>query len=273
MLIFPNSKINLGLNVTAKREDGYHNLETIFYPINICDALEVNYADEGHINDDILVIRGVEIEGDVKDNLILKAVNLLRKDYDFPKLKFNLLKKIPMGAGLGGGSADGAYTLRLLNDFLCLSLSNIQLAEYALKLGADCPFFIYNTPMYAEGVGEILTSINLSIEDHIITVVKPNLFISTKEAFENIKPKTSKYSLVDIISRPIEEWHKLLKNDFEESLFQKYPILQHIKQKLYENGAIYSSMSGSGSSIFAISKQPIKNLEKDFSDFFIWESI
>lgn len=270
MVIFPNAKINLGLNIVSKREDGYHNLETIFYPIPICDALEITLPMSDNLTHDLLYIEGLPIDSDNKENLVTKALQLLRKYYTFPFVKINLLKKTPMGAGIGGGSSDAAFTLKLINDFFELGIEQDTLANLATNLGADCPFFIYNTPKYAEGIGEKLESIDLNLEQYHISLVKPNLFISTKEAFANIKPKPSNQNLKKLVKLPVKEWKNHLKNDFEESLFPKYPELEQIKRKLYELGALYSSMTGSGASLYAISEKPLTNLEKMFTNCYIW---
>lgn len=272
MITFPNAKINIGLNVVAKREDGYHNLETIFYPISVCDALEVTLPASSDLRHDSLHIDGLTIDSDNNKNLVMKALMLMRKYYSFPLVNINLLKKIPMGAGIGGGSADAAFTLKLINNFFKLNIEQTTLAQLAAQLGADCPFFIYNTPKYAEGIGEKLESINLDLEKYYICLIKPNLFISTKEAFANIKPKPNTQNLKELIKRPLEEWKFYLKNDFEESLFPKYLELRNIKNKLYELGAIYSSMTGSGASLYAISEKPLTNIEKSFTNCYIWRN-
>lgn len=272
MIIFPNAKINLGLNITSKREDGYHNLETVFYPVDICDALEINFDETGNQKDDELIIHGIRVEGTLEENLVMKALKLMREEFEFPSVKLHLLKKIPTGAGMGGGSADAAFTLKLLDKILKLDLTQEKLASLAVQLGADCPFFVYNTPMYAEGIGEKLSSVDVCLHDYCIYVVKPNISISTKEAFEGITPQRSKYDLREIIKKPVEEWKNFLKNDFEKSLFPKYPLLKEIKEKLYCLGATYSSMTGSGAAIYALSKTPLQNLKNEFHDCFFWQN-
>src|SRR5688572_27555999 len=243
MVAFPNCKINLGLNIISKRADGYHDLETVFYPVQINDVIEVIEKEGLGFS-----ISGLEIDGDLQSNLCLKAYYLLKKDFpQLPAVQLHLHKAIPMGAGLGGGSADGAFTLKLLNKKFNLSLSEKQLTDYALQLGSDCPFFIINKSCFAKGRGEILEQLNIDLSDFKILLVHPGIHIKTAGAFSNIKPVLSKKSLKDIIQQPIETWKKELKNDFEEQAFVQYPEIKNIKGELYRSGAIYSSMSGSGS--------------------------
>ncbi len=247
MLVFPNAKINLGLNILRKRPDGYHDLETCFYPVMWKDALEAVPAASA-----TFAASGIEI-ADQGQNIVEKAYELLRRDYPLPPVSMHLHKNIPIGAGLGGGSADAAFTLRLLNDLFTLHISDEELMTYAAKLGADCSFFIKNRPMLAKGVGEQLSEIELSVSGLHIFMVYPSIHISTKEAYEAIKPMVPARSIEEILSTyPIEQWRGLLVNDFEEALFPKYPELHQIKEKLYESGAIYASMSGSGSCVYGI---------------------
>ena len=267
MICFPNAKINLGLNIVSKRKDGYHNLETVFYPINIQDALEIIPAKDGK---DSFVEAGIKIDSLPENNLVMKALQLVRKYYQIPALEIHLLKKIPFGAGIGGGSADASFMLKLLNSTFELSITNKELADLAVKLGADCPFFVYNRPMFAGGVGEILEEVSLSLSAYYLVLVKPDIHIPTCDAFAQVKPETPKTSLKEIIKLPVEEWKNVMVNDFEKSIFSKYPAIENIKQKLYSLGAIYSSMSGSGSSVYAIFKgeTDIKSL---FPDCYVWE--
>lgn len=253
MLHFPNAKINIGLFVTEKRADGYHNLESVFYPLPMLkDALEVLPLD----NEDAPLMRlsGRFIEGDQKDNLVWKAWQILHQD--FPQkvkpLAIHLLKAIPMGAGLGGGSADGAFMLRLLNQYFELQLSDIQLAEYALQLGSDCPFFIYNTPQWAQGRGELLTSTPLDLSAYSIQVICPKVHVSTRGAFAQLSPKSAPIDLSGLHTIPIDNWKGMVYNDFEPVIFKSYPVLTEIKKQLYAEGAIYASMSGSGSALYGI---------------------
>lgn len=270
MISFPNAKINLGLNIVSKRNDGYHNLETIFYPIPLKDALEIIVRENA--TDDILIESGNKVDSKSEDNLVMKALRLIRTSYNIPPLEIHLLKKIPSGAGMGGGSADAAFMLRLLNDKFSLGATNLELADMAIKLGADCPIFIYNKPMYAEGIGEQLEEIELSLKGLYIVVVKPDVFVSTKDAFSKITPTPSKINLKDIAKLPIEEWKDKMQNDFEQSIFTLHPQVAAIKNKLYARGAIYASMSGSGSSVFAIFRNQPENLDKEFTDCFFWQS-
>lgn len=269
MICFPNAKINLGLNIVSKRPDGYHNLETIFYPIGIKDGLEI--IEKDGLNQDEFILEGIQVDGDANDNLVMKALRLMRQYYEFPFLEVHLLKKIPFGAGIGGGSADAAFMLRLINDMFHLNASKERLAELATKLGADCPFFIYNTPMYAEGIGEILEPVDLSLEGYRLVLVKPNVFVSTKDAFSKITPAKPKMNLKEIIQLPVEHWKGMMVNDFEESIFPLFPEIEIIKSKLYELGAVYASMSGSGASVYGVFKELPEGLDTLFQDSYIWQ--
>ena len=250
MVVYPNAKINLGLHIVSKRPDGYHNLETIFFPLDIKDKIEIEEADEFSFN-----LEGLKIDGEVESNLVVKAYRLLQKDFSLPNVKISMQKNIPFGAGLGGGSADASFTLRALNEMFNLGLSAETLASYASKLGADCPFFIYNRPMLATGIGTELSPIELSLVGYKIEWVKPNVHVSTADAYRHVKPKEPKFSLSELPNIPIDEWKDCLVNDFEESVFAQYPELAEIKQDFYNRGAVYAAMSGSGSTIFAITKK------------------
>jgi 4-diphosphocytidyl-2-C-methyl-D-erythritol kinase len=249
MVVFPNAKINIGLNVVSKRPDGYHNLQTVFYPVPLYDVLEIIEAKD---KSDTIFIVDVQDTSLQQDNLCLKAVKLLRKDFNIPPVNIYLKKNIPMGAGMGGGSSDASFTIKLLNDKFSLQLNETQMADYALKLGADCPFFIYNKLLYAAGIGEKFTKNKLSLKDKWLCIVFPNLHISTKEAFAGIEPKESDFDLKKLDTLPLEKWRDLIKNDFEKSAFAKYPKLKNIKNTLYKSGAIYASMTGSGSAFYGI---------------------
>lgn len=251
MITFPNAKINLGLNITEKRPDGYHNLETIFYPIPVEDALEIHVLNEGN-EKYRLHQAGLEIAGEVDSNLVVKAHKLLEEQYNLPPVDIHLFKHIPSGAGLGGGSADAAFMLKLLNDKFNLGLSNEVLEEYAARLGADCAFFIQNAPTYAEGIGNIFSPVSLSLKHYQLWLVKPDIFVSTRDAFSQIKPRYPEKSLKEIIQMPVTEWRKYMKNDFEESVFPQFPAIGEIKEEMYRHGAIYASMSGSGSSVYGL---------------------
>lgn len=251
MITFPNAKINLGLSVTEKRPDGYHNLETVFYPVAIEDALEIQRCPKSS-KKFILHQHGMQIAGNPEENLVVKAYLLLDNEYHLPSTEIHLYKHIPSGAGLGGGSADAAFMLKLLNKYYQLQLSDESLEKYAAILGADCAFFIKNKPTFAGGIGNLFSPIALSLKDYQIVIIKPDVFVSTREAFANIHPHHPRYSIREVLQRPVNEWKELLTNDFEASVFPQYPIIKNIKELLYQNGAVYASMSGSGSSVFGI---------------------
>ena len=251
MITFPNIKINLGLSITEKRPDGYHNLETVFYPVALEDALEIRTNPEAQ-QKFTLHQHGMEIAGNPENNLVVKAYLLLDKEFHLPPVEIHLYKHIPSGAGLGGGSSDAAFMLKLLNEHYNLQLSDKQLEDYAATLGADCAFFIKNTPTYAEGIGNIFSPIELSLKGYRIMIVKPDVFVSTREAFANIRPHRPEYPVREVIRRPVAEWKDTLINDFEASVFPQYPVIGEVKEELYHQGAIYASMSGSGSSVFGL---------------------
>ena len=255
MVLFPNCKINLGLNIVGKRIDGYHDLETIFYPIQIKDAVEL--IEENNTEHSTLLVQcsvsGLKINGDIENNLCIKAYQLLKKDFPkLPLVSIHLHKAIPIGAGLGGGSADGAFIVKLINKKFGLELSEKQLIDYALQLGSDCPFFIINKPCFATGRGEILEQVTIDLSNYKIVIVHPGIHINTAWAFTNINPCRPALRIREIIQQPIKTWKHELKNDFEEPVFNKYPEIKKIKDDLYDAGAIYASMSGSGSSVYGI---------------------
>ena len=248
MIHFPNCKINLGLSILAKRTDGYHELETVFYPIALKDALEIIPSDTLQ-----LTSSGIPVPGDTTQNLCLKAYHLLKKDFpQLPPVQMHLHKHIPMGAGLGGGSSDGSAALVVFNKLFSLGLSTTQLIDYASQLGSDCPFFILNKACHATGRGELLSPIPLDLSSYQFVLVHPGKHISTAWAFQQLTPHTKPESIESIISKPIGEWKNQLFNDFEIPVFKAEPTLAHIKNELYHLGAIYASMSGSGSSLFGI---------------------
>lgn len=260
MITFPIAKINLGLNITSRRTDGYHNLETVFFPVPITDALEVNTMHSmfpSATKCDIKV-SNTPIEGDEQHNLVVKAFNLVERKYHIPRVHAHLFKRIPTQAGMGGGSSDGAFMIKMLNEMFSLKMSDGDMTEMAAELGADCPFFISAQPAYAEGIGEILTPIDLSLKGWHLTVVKPDIPIPTKEAFALIRPHAPKENCRDTVKRPVSEWKGRLVNDFEESVFARHPEIGAIKQQLYSMGATYAAMSGSGSSVFALSEQTLE---------------
>ena len=267
MICFPNAKINLGLYIVSKREDGYHNIETIFYPIELKDALEVLPSE----NKDAykLFSTGIDVGANPESNLVIKALNLMRVQKHIPTIDIHLLKKIPSGAGLGGGSSDGAFMLNLLNDTFSLGYTNDELHQFAVELGADCAFFLNNKPAFASGIGDKLENIELSLKQYYMVVVKPNIFVSTKEAFAEVVPEKPEVSLKEIVKLPVHEWRKYMHNDFEPSIFKKYPAIAQIKQTLYNNGALYASMSGSGTSVYGFfDKKPTLN----FPNCFVWSN-
>lgn len=271
MLCFPNAKINLGLNIVSRRSDGYHELETIFYPVEIKDALEIVPAkDELADNHRYRLFQsGLAIQGNEDDNLVIKALELISRDHILPAIDIHLLKKIPFGAGLGGGSANAAAMLKMMNKMFELDYSNEQLINLAAKLGADCPFFIKNTPVFATGIGEKMEDIELNLSNYHFVLIKPDISINTGLAYSMITPKRPEVSLKEIVKMPPEQWKGLMINDFETPIFKKHPQINDIKQQLYELGAVYASMSGSGSSVYGFfNKMPqIDNL---FTDHFVW---
>lgn len=268
MITFPNAKINLGLNIVEKRPDGYHNLETIFYPINLQDALEVTRR-ENNDKEYTLHISGSPLEGEPEDNLVVKAYKLLKKDYPgLLPVDIHMYKHIPAGAGLGGGSSDVACMIKLLNDKFSLGLSTERMEEYAVKLGADCAFFIRNKPVFATGIGNLFEPVELSLKGYHIILIKPDIFVSTRDAFAEIKPVRPAVSLKEIVRQPMETWKNSMKNDFEDSVFKKFPEIAAIKDELYDLGAVYAAMSGSGSSVYGIFKAPIENVEDKFCGCF-----
>lgn len=268
MITFPNAKINLGLNIVEKRPDGYHNLETIFYPINLQDALEVTRR-ENNDKEYTLHISGAPLEGEPEDNLVVQAYKLLKKDYPgLLPVDIHMYKHIPAGAGLGGGSSDAACMIKLLNDKFSLGLSTERMEEYAVKLGADCAFFIRNKPVFATGIGNLFEPVELSLKGYHIILIKPDIFVSTRDAFAEIKPVRPAVSLKEIVKQPMETWKHSMKNDFEDSVFKKFPEIAAIKDELYDLGAVYAAMSGSGSSVYGIFKAPIENVEDKFCGCF-----
>jgi len=252
VIIFPNCKINLGLNVIRKRRDGFHDIETVFYPLAIQDALEAIQNDEPKENIQFAT-SGLMIKGKTGDNLCIKACQLLKDNFpQLPPVKMHLHKTIPSGAGLGGGSADGAFTLKLLNQKFNLGLSTEKLLDYALQLGSDCPFFIINKPCFATGRGEFLEPVSVELSAYKIVIINPGIHISTSEVFFLLTPVPTSKSIKQIIQQPVETWRKELENDFEKPVFQKYPEIQNIKDELYKAGAIYASLAGSGSTVYSI---------------------
>jgi 4-diphosphocytidyl-2-C-methyl-D-erythritol kinase len=252
MICFPNAKINIGLSITDRRADGYHNLESVFYPIRLNDALEVVESDELSFTSS-----GLAIPGNADSNLCVKAYHLLAADFSLPLVHIHLHKHVPIGAGLGGGSADAAFFLKLMNDKFELSLSVEQLETYASRLGADCPFFIKNKPAFATGIGDQLQEISLDLSSYYLVFVTPDVHISTAEAYRGVKPIIPTYSLLESIQKPVSMWKNFIANDFEKHLFEAYPQIRALKSSLYEAGALYATMTGSGSSVVGIFEKPV----------------
>lgn len=269
MLLLPNCKINIGLNIVSKRSDGYHNLETVFLPIPLRDNLEFKEIE----NEDVpyrLVSGGVPIEGKPEDNLIVKVYLDMKAEFNLPALELSLYKNIPMGAGLGGGSSDAAAMMKGLNEAYNLQLSAEDMEKRLAKFGADCPFFVRNKPAYATGIGDELTNCNVSLKDKFIVLVKPDVFVSTKEAYAHVTPKLPAIPLAEAIKLPIETWKEQIVNDFEQSVFPFHPELPAIKQTLYDMGAVYASMSGSGSTMYGIFNRPTPEANEVFDKCFVY---
>lgn len=266
MLCFPNAKINIGLNIVEKRTDGFHNIETIFYPIPLTDGLEIMNSSEENYQ---FSSSGIPINIEDKDNIVCKTFELIRSKYNIPSTAIHLHKNIPFGAGLGGGSADAAFMIKMLNKQYKLGILSNEMENLAGQLGSDCPFFINNKPVFAKGKGNIFSKIDSTLTGYHILLVKANIHIGTPEAYSNVIPSRPNKSLKELIQNPIENWKHLIFNDFENSIFPNHPELAKIKSELYEMGAIYASMSGSGSSIFGIFKEKPNKLEK-WSKHFCW---
>lgn len=267
MITFPNAKINLGLRITERRPDGYHNLETIFYPIHLEDALEVVPLKDNKQEYD-LKITGTPIDGTPEDNLVVRAYRLLKQDFDLPPIHIYMYKHIPLGAGLGGGSSDAAFMIKLLNEKFALGMTTRQMEAYASRLGADCAFFIQDRPVLATGIGNEFTPIDLSLKGMYIVLVKPSVSVSTREAYAGVTPQRPDVPLTTLIRRPIEEWRDCIANDFEPSVFRAYPEIAAIKDKLYDMGAVYASMSGSGSTVYGIFRESVPYIDEHFGEHF-----
>lgn len=269
MLLLPNCKINLGLQVVRKRPDGYHDLQTVFYPIPLRDNLELRELR----NSDApyaLQLAGQAIEGNPDDNLIIKVYRQLKEEFDLPALDIYLYKHIPLGAGLGGGSSDAAFMMKGLNEVFELGLSDYEMERRLAGLGADCAFFVQNVPAYATGIGDELTPIPLSLKGMYIVLVKPDVFVSTREAYAGVTPKEPEHDLLKALRRPVTEWRDRVVNDFEPSVFAAHPELAAVKQTLYDMGADYAAMSGSGSTIFGLFSRPVPEARKVFKEHFVW---
>lgn len=265
MISFPNAKINIGLRITEKRPDGFHNLQSCFYPVGWSDVLEVIPSNAFGFSSS-----GLAIPGAADTNLCVRAYNLLSTDFDLPPVQLHLHKIVPIGAGLGGGSADAAFALTLLNDRFNLGIDVASLENYARQLGSDCAFFVKNQPMYCTEKGDIFESIAIDLRGYYLLLVYPNLAISTAEAYAAIRPVRPQTSLRDHLQAPIDTWRTTVFNDFENSLFPRYPILGQVKQRLYESGAVYASMSGSGSTVYGIFNAAI-NIPNQFRSYSVWQ--
>ena len=273
MIVFPNAKINIGLHIIGKRPDGYHDIETVFYPIGLADILEVIENKDSNGNGIEFSSSGIAIPGNDKDNLCIKMYYRIKEDYQLPHVKIHLHKMIPVGAGLGGGSSDAAFFIKVLNDLFRLKLSNEKKVFYAQWAGSDCSFFIENKTAYAEEKGEKLSLLSVELKSYYLILLNPGIHISTVEAYSGVIPKLPEESLRQlIIERNFIEWKEVIKNDFESNIFKKYNELSRLKEGLYAAGAVYASMSGSGSSIYGIFKEK-PQLGPDLSKYFIWEEL
>lgn len=266
MILFPNAKINIGLNITEKRDDGYHNIESIFYPVQWCDALECIPSDTFQYNS-----TGLTIEGALENNLIYKAYKLLQPHFSIQQeANIHLHKAIPMGAGMGGGSADGAFALKLFNEVFKCNKSDEELIKMAGQLGSDCPFFIKNEATFCYDRGVLFKNINLDLSTYFIAIINPGIHISTQEAYSGIHPKAPETSLLELIQEPIATWKEKIKNDFENRLLDKHTKIADIKEKLYSEGALYASMTGSGSTVYGIFQKQT-DLKEHFRGYSMWQ--
>ncbi|CAG5012587.1 4-diphosphocytidyl-2-C-methyl-D-erythritol kinase [Dyadobacter sp. CECT 9275] len=265
MVVFPNAKINIGLNIIEKRNDGFHNIESCFYPVGWTDALEILPADELSFKSS-----GIDIPGAPQHNLCLKTYQLLAADYHLPHVDIHLLKTVPIGAGLGGGSADAAFTIKALNDLFSLGISLEKQLAYARRLGSDCAFFLVNEPAYCFSKGDHFEPITLNLTGKWITLINPGLHISTADAYAGIVPQKPEKDLRELLKQPLHSWKDAVKNDFEDSLFSKYQVLSEIKNSLYTQGAVYASMTGSGSTVYGIFEKEI-NLAPMYAQYLTWQ--
>ncbi len=270
MIVYPNAKINIGLNVVEKRPDGYHNLETVFYPIGLQDILEIKVLDDDNAPECgyKLKVTGTILDGSPEDNLVVRAFKMLKRDFNIPPVSIGLYKHIPTGAGLGGGSSDAAFTIKTLNKRFDLRLTDEQMEDYCTRLGADCPFFIKDTPVFATGIGNEFHPVSFSLKGKHLVLVKPDIFVSTKDAYAKVNVRRPDIPLPELLAQPLETWKDTVINDFERSVFSKYPEIAAIKDSMYDIGAVYASMSGSGSSVFGIFDEPVENIDEVFSGMF-----
>ena len=266
MILFPPAKVNLGLNILFKREDGYHEIETCMVPISFTDILEITLSDEFEF-----LQTGLTIPGNLDSNLCVKAFQLMKQKFAISNVRIHLRKQIPMGAGLGGGSADAAYVLKGLNDLFKLNISITELENLAAKLGSDCPFFIQNKPQIARGRGEVLSEIEIDLKGKYLVLLNPGIHVGTKEAYDGVQPRKKPLNIEHVLSRPIETWQTELINQFEESIFPKFSLIKELKNSLIELGALYASMSGSGSSIFGIFNEKPTEINQELMTFLVFQ--
>ena len=267
MICFPNAKINLGLYVTEKRPDGYHNLETVFLPVPLQDVLEIKPLDFYDAEYE-LQLAGLHVEGKPEDNLVVRVFLQMKHEFNLPPQTIYLYKRIPSGAGLGGGSSDAAFMMRLLNERFRLGLTRQAMEDRLATFGADCPFFIKNQPVFAEGIGDIFTDIDIVLKGKTLVLVKPDISVSTADAYSLVSPHKPQQSLRESLRLPVEEWKNHVVNDFESSVFKKFPEIAAIKDRLYDLGALYASMSGSGSAVYGIFNQPVQYVDEVFAGYF-----
>lgn len=249
MTSFPNAKINIGLNITGKRDDGYHNIESLFYPVGVCDALEFVVKKSGDKSDELTV---TGIKTDIKDNLVIKALKILRKEYSIPHLRIHLHKAIPAGSGLGGGSSDAAFMLRYINRYFKIGIDSKKITDIAIQIGSDCPFFIRNKPAIITGRGEFITETDFSLAGKYLLLVYPGIHISTAEAYSLVIPRNAANSIIAGIKKPVRKWREYIQNDFQDTIIHRFPLIGEIIDNIYHEGALYCSMSGSGSAVYGI---------------------
>jgi 4-diphosphocytidyl-2-C-methyl-D-erythritol kinase len=270
MIFFPNAKVNVGLHVIGKRQDGFHDIETIFLPIALCDMLE--FIPDNALNEQFkLTTTGIPVKSDDKDNICVKAYLLLQKKHNLPPIRIHLHKRIPIGAGLGGGSSDAAFMLKKINAFFNLKMSDDQLRQHASELGSDCSFFIDNKPAIATGKGNVLSNVAMDLKGLYVLLIYPDIHVSTKEAYKGLTIENRDISLAELTDKPVRQWKTIATNDFEKSIFTKYPQIKEIKDQMYINGALYASMSGSGSSVFGLYKHIPDTAQYD-NNYFVWTS-
>jgi len=271
MICFPNSKINIGLNIVNKRHDGFHDIETIFYPVGLCDVLEfVKIPGKGKLKSIEFQNSGIKVGKKIENNLCVKAYHMLEKDFELPALSIHLHKIIPIGAGLAGGSSNAAFMIKALNDEFNLNLSVPQMRNYAQRLGSDCSFFIENTPAFAWEKGNKLKPIKINLTGYYLVLIYPCINVNTSEAYAKITPQQPKTSLEELIHYPVKDWANHIFNHFENEIFQKYPEIKTLKTQLYQYGALYTSLSGSGSTVYGIFDKTV-NIKEKFENFFVWE--